>query len=266
MSLEVTILGCGSSGGVPRIGNDWGACDPNDPKNRRRRCSIVVRRRGPKGNTVVLVDTSPDLREQALEAGLTTLDAVVYTHDHADHTHGVDDLRAFALRMKRRVPVYMDDTVRKTMFARFGYCFQTPEGSSYPPILDAREITPNDTFTVKGPGGAIEIEPIPVNHGDIDALCLRFGSLAYMPDVKRVPDAARARLQGLDLLILDALRDKTHPSHFNVENALQFVQEMRPRHTVLTDLHVDLDHGVLSAKTPESVSVAYDGLTLTTTV
>ncbi|MEM7515747.1 MAG: MBL fold metallo-hydrolase, partial [Planctomycetota bacterium] len=176
--------------------------------------------------------------------------------------HGVDDLRAFALRMRRRVPVYMDPGVWETMHTRFGYCFVTPPGSSYPPILDARRFEVTDTLSIEGAGGPIDIEPIVVNHGDIDALCLRFGNVAYMPDVKEISEGAAKRLSGLDTLVIDALRDTPHPSHFSVHDALTWIERLAPKRSVLTNLHIDLDHQALAERTPANVEVAYDGLTL----
>ena len=258
--LRVTILGCGSSGGVPRIGPDWGACDPGNPKNRRRRCSCLLERRGAEGTTTVLVDTSPDVREQLLTANVGAVDAVVYTHDHADHTHGVDDLRAVTLRMRRRVPVHMDDAVWETMHGRFGYCFETPPGSSYPPILEAHRLAHGEPLTIEGAGGPITILPIPVGHGDIDALCLRIDDVAYMPDVKDIPATSAVQLRGLDTLIIDALRDTPHPSHLSVDDALGWIAELRPRRAVLTNLHIDLDYDELSGRVAGIADVAYDGL------
>ena len=258
--LRVTILGCGSSGGVPRIGPDWGACDPTNPKNRRRRCSCLVERLGPGGVTAVLVDTSPDLREQMLSAGVGALDGVVYTHDHADHTHGVDDLRAFSLRMRRRVPVYMDPTVWETMHTRFGYCFRTPPGSSYPPILDARPFTPDEAFHIDGAGGPIVIRPISVGHGDITALALRFDDILYMPDVNDISADATEQMRSLDTLIIDALRYTTHPSHFTVSDALDWIDRLAPKRAILTNLHVDLDYDVLTREAEGKAEIAYDGL------
>ena len=136
-TLTLRILGCGSSGGVPRVGYGWGACDPHDPKNRRRRCSILVERREGEAGTTLLIDTSPDLREQLLDAGVTRLDAVLFTHAHADHTHGIDDLRPLVIQMRARIPVHADTLTSDLLRARFGYCFKTPPGSAYPPILAA---------------------------------------------------------------------------------------------------------------------------------
>lgn len=260
MSLSITILGCGSSGGVPRVGSGWGACDPADPRNRRRRCSVLVERRSGEGSTAVLVDTSPDLREQLLDLGVTRLDAVLFTHEHADHTHGIDDLRPLVIHMRRRMPVYMDDETRRVVRDRFAYCFETPPGSDYPPILEEREIRHEVPLSIEGAGGPIEAMPLPVRHGSIGALGFRFDDLAYVPDVSAMPDETEARLHGLDVLIIDALRYTRHPTHFSVAEALALIERVRPRRAVLTNLHSDLDYARLAAELPEGVVPAYDGL------
>lgn len=267
MTLTVTILGCGSSTGVPRVGGGWGACDPTNPKNRRRRCSIHVAHRDGGGETGLLVDTGPDLREQLLEADIAHLDAVLYTHEHADHTHGIDDLRALVLHMRRRLDVYADAHTKALLFERFGYCFATPPGSAYPPILVAHLLENAVPVAFDGPGGVIEVVPVRVNHGDIDSLGFRFeaggSAMAYIPDLKRVPSASVELLRGLDLLIIDALRYMPHQSHFSVDDALAFIEEVCPSQALLTNLHADLDYNDLSARLPEGVAVAYDGLRVT---
>ena len=262
-TLTLRILGCGSSGGVPRVGYGWGACDPAEPKNRRRRCSLLVERRDEAGTTRVLIDTSPDLREQLLDAEVPRLDAVLFTHAHADHTHGIDDLRPLVLQMRARVPVYADAVTRALLTARFGYCFVTPPGSVYPPILDLNDLTEVGETQVAGEGGLIGAETLPVEHGNEAAAGFRFGPAAYMPDVSRIPEAVEARLHGLDLLIIDALRETPHPTHFSVSEALALIAQVRPRRAVLTNLHTDLDYATLAAKLPSNVVPAYDGLSLT---
>jgi phosphoribosyl 1,2-cyclic phosphate phosphodiesterase len=262
-SLSLRILGCGSSGGVPRVGYGWGACDPNNPKNRRRRCSILVERRDDGGNTTVLVDTSPDLREQLLDAGVTYLDAVLFTHAHADHTHGIDDLRPLVLNMRRRIPVHADSLTQALLQARFGYAFETPPGSLYPPILDMHEYGDGEPVAIDGEGGRILAEGFRMEHGNETAYGFRFGPAAYAPDVSLMPDAAKARLQDLDLLIIDALRETPHPSHYSVSEALALIEEVRPRRAILTNLHTDLDYDTLAAKLPAGVIAAYDGLSVT---
>lgn len=265
-TLTLRILGCGSSGGVPRVGSGWGACDPNEARNRRRRCSILVEREGEGGRTSVLVDTSPDLREQLLDAGVDRLDGVLFTHSHADHTHGIDDLRPLVIRMRARIPVYADARTRKLLTARFGYCFVQPEDSDYPPILDMRDLAHEagheGRVAVEGPGGAVEAEALPVEHGNEPALGFRFGNAAYMPDVSLIPPRSLERLYGLDLLIIDALRDTQHPTHFSVSDALSLIAQVKPGRAVLTNLHTDLDYASLAARLPENVVPAHDGLVL----
>lgn len=263
MSLTVTILGCGSSGGVPRVGYGWGACDPSNSKNRRRRCSILVEQTAAAGNTVVLVDTSPDLREQLLDAGVSRVDAVLYTHEHADHTHGIDDLRSLAIHMRRRVPVYMDRTTSALLTQRFSYCFVTPPGSEYPPIIDEYRISPPDKVMIDGPGGRLTATPIPLLHGNIEALGFRFGRFAYAPDLNVVPDGSEALFRDLDVLVLDALRFTPHPSHFSVAEALALVERVQPRRTVLTNLHTDIDYAALAAQLPNGIEPAFDGMQIT---
>jgi phosphoribosyl 1,2-cyclic phosphate phosphodiesterase len=264
MTFRLTILGCGSSGGVPRVAAGWGACDPKNPKNRRRRCSVLVERIGPEGTTSILVDTTPDLREQLLDAGVRRLDAVLYTHEHADHTHGIDDLRPLAIVMRRRVPVYVDRMTGEMLTTRFGYCFKTPPGSQYPPILETHSMTAGHLVTIEGHGGAIEALPFRLIHGDIDALGLRFGDLVYAPDVSQIPEESLHHFDGLEVLIIDALRYTPHPSHFSVSDALALIERVKPRRAILTNLHTDLDYEALRAQLPPNVVPAFDGLLIET--
>ncbi len=206
MSYRLTLLGTGSSGGVPRLGNDWGQCDPENPKNRRTRCSALLEKRTASGSTTVLIDTGPDVREQLLAVRLQALDAVLYTHDHADHTHGIDDLRVLVYRMRRRIDAWLDDTTLASVTTRFGYCFETPEGRSYPPILNARRILPPSPFVISGGGGDIAIQPVQQDHGEMPSLGFRVGNVAYSPDISGLPEESEALLQGLDVWIVDALR------------------------------------------------------------
>ncbi|MGD0191952.1 MAG: MBL fold metallo-hydrolase [Rhizomicrobium sp.] len=266
--LEVTILGSGSSTGVPRIGGadgtgDWGACDPANPKNRRRRCSILVRRKDVGGETSILVDTSPDLREQLLSARVTRLDAALITHDHADQLHGIDDLRTVAYLMRKRIDVYTDRRTMDTVYRRFGYCFETPEGSGYPPILTANVIAePFRDFAVEGPGGTITVSTFWQQHGQVRSLGFRFGPLAYSSDVNALDEAAFAALEGVHCWIVDALRHAPHPTHANVATALCWIARIRPRRSVLTNLHLDLDYDALKRELPDRVEPAYDGMTI----
>jgi len=260
MTLKFTILGCGSSGGVPRPALGWGDCDPRNPKNRRRRCSLLVEQSNGVGSTRVLVDTSPDLREQLLAADVDWLDGVLFTHEHADHTHGIDDLRALFLRHRRRIDAYVDAATSQVLNARFGYCFVTPAGSNYPPILNEHRISPGRPIIITGTGGAIRALPFAQDHGDIASLGFRVGGVAYSSDLRDLPAESILVLKGLDLWIVDALRYKPHPSHFSVDEALDWIKRLAPRRAILTNLHSDLDYADLRRRLPSHVEPAYDGL------
>ncbi|MFS4582455.1 MBL fold metallo-hydrolase [Phaeobacter sp. C3_T13_0] len=262
--LRFTILGCGSSGGVPRLGGHWGDCDPNNPRNIRRRCSLLVEREDQNGTTTVLIDTSPDMRSQLLDSDTGRLDGVVYTHSHADHVHGIDDLRMIVFNMRDRIPVYADGDTQNALLSRFGYAFVQPEGSPYPPILDLRGI--DGPLTISGPGGDITLRPFEVNHGSIDALGFRIGDLAYLPDVAKIPESALSELQNLDCWILDALRRKPHPTHLSLDEALDWIKRMAPRRAVLTNMHIDLDYAQIAAETPDHIDPAYDGMVIEYTI
>ncbi|MFV2034135.1 MAG: MBL fold metallo-hydrolase [Halocynthiibacter sp.] len=258
--LRFTILGCGSSGGVPRLGGHWGACDPENPKNRRQRCSILVERISATGTTTILIDTSPDLRNQLLATGTGALDAVIYTHSHADHVHGLDDLRMIVFNMRARIPVWADSATQIDLLSRFGYAFEQPEGSPYPPILEMRTI--DGDITIEGAGGPLVLSPFKVGHGSIDALGFRIGGLAYLPDVAKMYDAAWQAVAGLDIWVLDALRRSPHPTHTHLEQSLEWIARAAPRRAVLTNMHIDLDYATLDAETPAHVTPAYDGMVL----
>jgi phosphoribosyl 1,2-cyclic phosphate phosphodiesterase len=261
-TLKFTILGCGSSGGVPRPALGWGVCDPSNPKNRRRRTSLLVERRNGAGISRVLVDTSPDLREQLLDAQVDWLDAVLYTHEHADHTHGIDDLRGLFIKRRRRVDVYLDERTAQVMHARFGYCFVSPPGSEYPPIVTEHRLAAGEAVTVNGEGGAITALPLLQEHGDIPSLGFRFGALAYSCDLSGLPDASTAALAGVEVWIIDALRYRPHPSHLSVDEALTWIERIKPARAILTNLHSDLDYEELKTKLPPHVEPAFDGLTV----
>lgn len=259
-SLRFTILGCGSSGGVPRIGGNWGDCDPENPKNRRRRCSLLVERISGDDLTRVLIDTTPDMRDQLLDAGVGWLDAVVYTHSHADHVHGIDDLRQVVFNMEKRLPVWADAPTQEALISRFAYAFVQPEGSPYPPILDLHSIT--SPFEITGAAGPIRFEPIEVDHGSMDALGFRIGDLAYVPDVVRIPDAAWLRLAGLNTWIIDALRRKPHPTHAHLALTLEWIARAAPANAVITNMHLDMDYATLQDELPQGVAPAFDGMVL----
>lgn len=262
MNAKITILGCGSSGGVPRVGQGWGRCDPDQPKNRRRRCSILVERTAPTGKTQILVDASPDLREQLLSVGVTRLDGLLITHQHADHIHGIDDVRPLVMLDRRRMPVWMDEVTAAAMNARFGYCFASPPGSPYPPILTENRLHHHRFVELDGAGGVIRALPFPLRHGEIDALGFRFGDVAYTPDLNDVPPESMDALRGLDVWIVDALRTTPHPSHFSLQQALDWIEALKPGRAILTNLHTDLDYDTLVRDLPANVSPAYDGMEL----
>ncbi|EPX82232.1 MBL fold metallo-hydrolase [Salipiger mucosus] len=259
--LRFTILGCGSSGGVPRLGGNWGDCDPANPKNSRRRCSLLIEREGPGGTTRVLIDTSPDMRAQLLDAGVGLLDAVVWTHSHADHVHGLDDLRQVVFNRRERLPVWADGDTQNALLTRFGYAFVQPESSPYPPILEMHTIE-RAPFTIEGAGGPISLTPFRVDHGSIEALGFRIADLAYLPDVISIPDESWAHLRDLDCWILDALRRTPHPTHAHLDLALEWIERMAPRRAVLTNMHIDLDHDVVAAETPDHITPAHDGMVI----
>jgi phosphoribosyl 1,2-cyclic phosphate phosphodiesterase len=262
--LEVRILGCGSSGGVPRVaegGPNWGSCDPDEPKNRRRRCSILVTRRSDRGETRVLVDAAPDLREQLLDAGVGRLDAVLITHDHADQTHGMDDLRVVSLNMHHRLPVWSDHAGLDSLMRKFSYCFVQPPGSGYPPIFDAHEIPePFVPFAIEGAGGPVPVLAFGQGHGRIRALGYRFGPVAYSPDADRLDDDAFAALEGVSCWIVDALRHTPHPSHAHLGRTLEWLERVKPRRGILTNLHVDMDYGSLVRNLPPGIEPAFDNM------
>jgi phosphoribosyl 1,2-cyclic phosphate phosphodiesterase len=257
-----TILGCGSSGGVPRLGNDWGDCDPGNPKNRRRRCSLLVERTAARGTTRVLIDAAPDLREQLLDAHVGTLDGVAFTHGHADHTHGIDDLRQVVFNRRHRLPVWADGPTQTDLISRFGYAFVQPPESPYPPILDLHSIT-HHPFEVDGAGGTVTLIPFIVDHGSIEALGLRIGPLTYIPDVLTLPDAAWPHITGVPCLVIDALRRKPHPTHAHLALTLDWIARARPDRAVLTNMHLDMDYATLVAELPPGIEPAYDGMVLT---
>lgn len=260
-ALEVVILGCGSSGGVPRGDGDWGACDPTDPRNRRTRCSMLARRRGAHGETNVLIDTSPDLREQALAAGITRLDAVLYTHDHADQTHGIDDLRVFALRSRSRIPAWMDRATREALTHRFDYVFEPKLG--YPAIVEAMDLPPHGAdWSITGPGGAIPVRTFDQAHGPIRSVGYRLGPVVYSSDVSDLDAAALEAVQGADLWIVDALRMTPHPTHAHLDLTLDWIARCGVRQAVLTNLHLDMDYERLSGRLPANVQVGVDNLRL----
>jgi phosphoribosyl 1,2-cyclic phosphate phosphodiesterase len=260
MSTRFTILGCGSSGGVPRVGNVWGNCDPANPKNRRRRCALLVERFGKQGRTTVLVDTPPDLREQLLAARVEHIDAALFTHAHADHTHGIDDLRGMFFLTKHLIAIYADADTRASLESRFDYCFAQKPGSIYPAILQPHDIRPPRSICIDGAGGTIEAVPILQDHGGAPSLGFRFDDVAYSPDISGIPEASMELLRGLDVWIVDALRPAPHPSHFGVRQTLQWIERLGVKRAILTHMTVELDYDALRRDLPAHVEPAYDGM------
>jgi len=260
--IVATILGCGSSGGVPRIGNVWGDCDPSEPRNRRLRCSLLLEgfTEGSDEPTRILIDTGCDLREQMLAARVDRVDAVLYTHAHADHIHGIDDLRVLALHNRRRVDVYFDAETGARLRQAFGYCFETPGGSDYPPILNAHEIVAGQVLDLDGPGGAISVTAFEQTHGNITSLGFRIANFAYSCDLSGFPDASLTAISGLDLWVIDALRPTPHPSHLSLPETLDWIARFAPKQAVLTNMHIDLDYARTEAETPDNVTPAFDGM------
>lgn len=248
--MRAVILGCGTSGGVPRIGNEWGACDPTEPRNRRRRCSILVE----SATTTILVDTSPDLREQLLDAGVTRLDGVIWTHEHADQAHGIDDVRPLAIRQRGPLDGWLDARTFGVLGKRFDYIFRSPPGSLYPPIV--RPHIFDGPFRI----GDIDVVPFVQDHGGIPSNGLRFGPIAYSNDVVNLDDAAFAALEGVEVWIVDAMRYRPHPTHAHLERTLGWIARLRPKRAILTNMHVDLDYRTLCRELPPGVEPAYDGM------
>ena len=263
MTLTLTILGCGSSAGVPRPALGWGKCDPNNPKNRRRRCSLLAERSSEHGVTRILIDTAPDLREQLIDANVDHIDAVFYTHEHADQSHGIDDLRSVVLHQRRRIPAYLNQATGKDIMHRFSYCFVAPPGSNYPPILSGHSIEAGESRSIDGQGGEVRLTAFDLQHGNIPALGFRIGDAAYTPDVSDIPRESWPALENLDLWIIDGLRYAPHPSHFSVNDALSWIDRFKPRRAVITNMHSDVDYEVLRLSLPENIVPAYDGMRLT---
>jgi phosphoribosyl 1,2-cyclic phosphate phosphodiesterase len=257
--VKVTILGCGTSSGVPRIGGpdgagDWGDCDPTDPRNRRRRASVLVEH----NDVTILVDTGPDLREQLLSARVARLDAVLLTHDHADHAHGIDDLRQVFHAMRVPVPCYASAETWAILKPRFNYVF---EGTSFYPRTCTATIL-EGAFSV----GDVQITPFTQNHGNIDSTGYRFDAagraVAYSTDVKRLDACADTALAGLDLWVVDALRRHPHPTHSHLSQTLEWIAKYRPGSAILTHLDQSMDYCTLVNELPEGVLPGHDGLVI----
>lgn len=248
--MKITVLGCGTSHGVPRIGGFWGECDPSEPKNRRRRVSLAVEQDGYR----FIIDTTPDLREQLLAADIGRVDAVFYTHDHADHCHGIDDLRGLYHAMGEQIPVYADERTLASLRARFDYVFQGAEG--YPAIAKPHVLEVGRPIEV----GPISVQSYWLNHGPIQTVGYRFGTAAYATDFNSIPDASEDYLRGLDVWVVDALRRKPHPTHPHLDLTLSWIEAYGPKQSYLTHMAWDMDYQTLCRELPEHVRPAYDGL------
>lgn len=264
VTRRFTLLGCSSSPGVPRINGDWGNCDPNNPRNRRTRASFLIEQIGPdSGKTTVVVDTGPDFREQMIRAQVAHIDAVIYSHAHADHLHGIDDLRGYFITQRNRIPIHAEPYTMARIEEGFGYCLKTPSGSNYPPIVAPQIIEDMSApIEVNGAGGPITLLPLEQQHGDIISIGLRVGNVAYCCDVSDFPDETVAKLSGLDLLVIDALQYRPHPSHLSLEQALAWIARLAPKRVVLTHMHTPLDYETVMAETPSHVEPGYDQYTM----
>lgn len=252
--MRVTILGCGTSAGVPRVGGpggkgEWGAANPFDPRNRRTRCSILVQDQG----KTLLIDTSPDVRSQLLAAEVERVDAVIWTHDHADQCHGIDDLRPFALR-QGQIESWSDERTYGVLSRRFGYCFHAEGNGFYNPIY--RHTVISGPFQAAG----LPVMPFLQDHGTIPSLGFRFGAVGYANDVVMLPEESLKALEGVEVLIVDAMRYRPHPTHAHLDRALEWIDRLKPRRAFLTNLHVDMDYAEVDRTTPSHVTPCHDGL------
>ncbi len=259
--MKITMLGCGGSGGVPLAdgtpGGHWGDCDP---RNRRRRVSVLVEG-GSAGQGTLIIDCSPDLREQLLDHPVPRLDAVLLTHAHADHVHGIDDLRAYTYRQREAIPAFMDTITHRAMVERFGYVFTSShtESKLYPALLEDNVIVAGKRFEAAG----YEILPIWQAHGRSHSLGFRIGAFAYSTDVSDLDEAAFEALEGLDLWIVDCLRFDPHPTHSHFDKTLSWIERVKPKRAVLTHLNHSTDYAVLAGRCPPGVEPGFDGLTVT---
>ncbi|HTI88753.1 MAG TPA: MBL fold metallo-hydrolase [Alphaproteobacteria bacterium] len=257
--MRVTILGSGAAGGVPQIGGDWGACDPDEPRNRRRRASILVESSGSR----VLVDTSPDMREQLIDAEVSALDAILYTHEHADHVHGIDDVRTLNRISRRAIDAYGSAHTMNTILKRFNYVFTPPpvEGGKpafFKPCLTAHEVAPGQAFAV----GSLDVMPFAQDHGFMTTLGFRFGDFAYSTDVVKLDEAAFATLTGVKVWLIGCLGYHQHPTHAHLDRVLGWIEQLKPERAVLTHMTGALDYRTLATSLPTGVEPGYDGMVL----
>lgn len=254
--MKVTVLGCGPSGGVPLIGNDWGECDPANPKNRRRRASILVEDKGAR----ILVDASPDMRMQLLDAGVDRLDAILFTHAHADHCHGIDEVRALNRAMGQSLPIYASPRTMAELKQRFSYIFRPSDPAAgavfYKPSLMPTLI--DGPFEVAGVG----VAPFDQDHGFTTSLGFRFGPFAYSTDLVSLDEAGFAALEGIETWVVDCYRRTPHPTHTHLAQTLEWIARVRPKRAILTHMDVQLDYETLRGELPGGVEPGYDGMTI----
>jgi phosphoribosyl 1,2-cyclic phosphate phosphodiesterase len=250
--VKLRILGCGTSSGVPRIGNDWGRCDPDEPKNRRRRVSILIE----QAETRILVDTSPDLREQLLDAGVASMDAVIWTHDHADHCHGIDDLRQVFHARGAPIPGYAGADTLETLRSRFAYAFEGKDG--YPPVVELALLS--NSFPI----GMLDVRVVDQPHGSIVSAGLRLDaggkSIGYSTDLNRLTDEMAELFKGVDVWVVDALRRRPHPTHPHLDQALEWIDAVQPGRAILTHMDNSMDYAELAAELPRGIEPGFDGL------
>ena len=254
--MKFIILGCGSSMGVPRPDGFFGNCDPNNKKNFRTRCSALIKTK----NEVILIDTSPDLRQQLIDNKIKAIDKVFYSHKHADQTHGINDLRVFYMQNKKPIPVYADNPTKKYLLSNFEYCFVN-YSNEYPATLKLYSI--KNKITINDGLKKILIKPVKVKHGRIDSICYIIDEkLAYISDVSKIFNKDLKYFKNLDYLILDCLWIKNHPSHLNLEQSINLIKELSPKKAILTNLSPVLDYNYLIKILPKNIKPAFDGLTI----
>ena len=249
--MQITLLGVGSSSGTPIIGCTCAVCQSTNPKNKRTRCSTLITL---DNGSNILIDTGPDLRQQALREGLQRVDAVLYTHTHADHLHGIDDLRAFCQKQKAQIPLYGNSQTVNHIADKFGYTLREPTNFWDFPVLKAHRV--QDAFELFD----VTITPIPIKHGNSNIFGYRVGNFAHITDVSMIPETSIPLLSNLDILLLDCLRFEPHYSHINFEQSLAYAGRISAKTTYLIHMTHDLEYAALSAMLPESVFVGYDGL------
>ena len=254
--MKFTILGCGSSMGVPRPDGDFGKCNPHDKKNYRTRCCALIKTK----DETALIDTSPDLRQQLINNKIKQIDKVFYSHMHADQTHGINDLRVFYIKKRKPIDVYADNATKKYLINTFGYCFRN-NSNEYPAILKLWPI--NQKLFIKEGKKKIKIIPIKVQHGRVNSVCYIIDKkLAYISDVSKIDKKDYKYFKKLNYLIIDCLWHRYHPSHLNLENSLKLIKKFKPKKSILTNLHSDLDYQKLKRKLPKNVVPAFDGLSV----